>query len=231
MAWFACARRSPQPKRSPKWRSTRCISLCPADISRPRESRHDPPSWIPPRASPAGCRTGHRRGARDSTARDRQVLHSIGQIFYVDGERVGRPEGFEGAILALDMLILHTKSNHVRNSIKLVAACPWPLTDVAFSGLCSALAVLTPEQKEGGVLVIDLAAASRNTGLRGRDLCRRGRPGTRRRPCHQRHCARVQYSRGQAERLKKESGCATTDEAARGSVSRFSRKSATRAGP
>ena len=36
---------------------------------------------------------------------ERQVLHAVGQIFYVDGERVGNPVGFECATLALDMLV------------------------------------------------------------------------------------------------------------------------------
>lgn len=91
---------------------------------------------------------------------DRQILHSIGQVFYVDGERVGNPVGFECATLALDMLILHAKSNHIRNSVKLLREMPMDVSDVAFGGLCSALAVLTPEQKEGGALVIDLGGGT-----------------------------------------------------------------------
>jgi cell division protein FtsA len=91
---------------------------------------------------------------------ERQILHSVGQVFYVDGERVGNPVGFECATLALDMLILHAKSNHIRNSVKLLREIPMDVTDVAFGGLCSALAVLTPEQKEGGALVIDLGGGT-----------------------------------------------------------------------
>ncbi|MEI6148220.1 MAG: cell division protein FtsA [bacterium] len=91
---------------------------------------------------------------------EREILHSVGQIFYVDGERVGNPVGFECATLALDMLVLHAKSNHIRNSVKLLREIPMEVTDVAFGGLCSALAVLTPEQKEGGALVIDLGGGT-----------------------------------------------------------------------
>ena len=91
---------------------------------------------------------------------ERQILHSVGQVFYVDGERVANPVGFECATLALDMLILHAKSNHIRNSVRLLRDIPMDVSDVAFSGLCSALAVLTPEQKEGGALVIDLGGGT-----------------------------------------------------------------------
>lgn len=92
---------------------------------------------------------------------DRQILHSIGQIFYVDGQRVARPEHFDCSTLALDMLLLHAQNNHLRNTVRLLRDdMDIDVADTAFGGLCSALAVLTPEQKEGGVLVIDLGGGT-----------------------------------------------------------------------
>jgi len=91
---------------------------------------------------------------------DRKILHSIGQIFYVDNERVARPENFACSQLSLDMLLLHAHENHIRNTVRLLREIQLDLADTAFSGLCSALAVLTPEQKEGGVLVIDLGGGT-----------------------------------------------------------------------
>lgn len=91
---------------------------------------------------------------------DRKILHSIGQIFYVDNERVARPENFEGTQLSLDMLILHAHESHIRNTVRLLRELQIDMADTAFSGLCSALAILTPEQKEGGVLVIDLGGGT-----------------------------------------------------------------------
>lgn len=92
---------------------------------------------------------------------ERQILHSIGQIFYVDGERVARPENFECNTLALDMLILHAQNSHIRNTVRMLRNdLEMDVADTAFGGLCSALAVLTPEQKEGGVLVIDLGGGT-----------------------------------------------------------------------
>ena len=147
---------------------------------------------------------------------ERKVLHSIGQIFYVDRERVGNPVGFEGGHLALDMLILHAKMSQVRTSVRLLRKLQQDVADIAFSGLCSALAVVTPEQKEGGVLVIDLGggtttyvayaagtfAAAGALGLGGD---------------HVTNDITLAFSipRSQAERLKKEAGGAVTDEATR----------------
>ena len=92
---------------------------------------------------------------------EREVLHTICQHFCVDDqERVTRPEGMEGAKLALDMLVLHGVRNLLRNTVKVVRSIPMTVQDVTFSGLCSALAALTPEQKKSGAVVIDLGAGT-----------------------------------------------------------------------
>jgi cell division protein FtsA len=148
---------------------------------------------------------------------DRQVLHSIGQIFYVDGERVGRPLGFEGAALALDMLILHAKSSHVRNSVKLLRAIPMDVADVAFSGLCSALAVLTPEQKEGGALVIDFGGGTTTyVAYAAGIFAAAGALGIGGDHVTNDIALAFNIPRAQAERLKREAGGAIAEDAARG---------------
>jgi cell division protein FtsA len=48
----------------------------------------------------------------------------------------------------------------MHNTIKVVRSIPMDVEDVAFSGLCSALSVLTPEQKKIGALAIDLGGGT-----------------------------------------------------------------------
>lgn len=92
---------------------------------------------------------------------DHEILHTIRQHFYVnDGQAVINPEGMEGARLALDMLILHGLRNPMRNIVKVVRSAQVDVQDVAFSGLCAALAVLTPAEKTNGVLMIDLGGGT-----------------------------------------------------------------------
>jgi len=92
---------------------------------------------------------------------ERQVLHTICQHFWIDEEeRVVKPEGLEGARLAVDMLVLHGVRNRLRNTVKVAREIPMEVQDVAFSGLCSALAVLTPEQKKSGAIVVDLGGGT-----------------------------------------------------------------------
>lgn len=94
---------------------------------------------------------------------DRDILHTICQHFCIDDqEMVIQPEGMGGAKIALDMLVLHGVRNRLRNTVRVVRSVPMEVQDVAFSGLCSGLAVLTPEQKSGGVIVIDLGGGTTN---------------------------------------------------------------------
>lgn len=92
---------------------------------------------------------------------EQEILHSICQHFFVDEQRgVISPEGMEGSKLAVDMMIIHGSRARLRNLIKVVRSVPVDVQDVAFSGLCTALAVLGPEEKAQGALVVDLGGGS-----------------------------------------------------------------------
>jgi len=92
---------------------------------------------------------------------DREVIHTICRHFCIDDqERVIKPEGMAGAKLSVDMLVLHGVRGLLRNTVRVVEQIPMEVQDVAFSGLCSALSVLTAEQKKSGVVVIDLGGGT-----------------------------------------------------------------------
>lgn len=94
---------------------------------------------------------------------EREILHTISQQYFVDDQDgVVNPEGMEGTKLALDMLILHGVRNRLKNIVKLARSVPVDVEDVAFSGICAALAVLSKEDKESGVVVIDLGGGTTN---------------------------------------------------------------------
>jgi len=60
----------------------------------------------------------------------------------------------------VDMLVLHGVRGLLRNTVRVVEQIPMEVQDVAFSGLCAALSVLTVEQKKSGVVVIDLGGGT-----------------------------------------------------------------------
>lgn len=94
---------------------------------------------------------------------DSELLHSIPQTYAVDGQAsIINPQGMHGARLSLDMLIVHGTRNILNNTIKAARNVGLEVLDVAFSGLCSALATLAPEQKECGVALLDLGAGTTN---------------------------------------------------------------------
>jgi cell division protein FtsA len=92
---------------------------------------------------------------------DRQSIHTIAQRYYIDDQHnVINPIGMEGTKLSVDMLLLHGLRGRLRNQVRVVRTVPVEVEDVAFSGLCAALAVVSPEQKEKGVLMIDLGGGT-----------------------------------------------------------------------
>lgn len=96
-----------------------------------------------------------------SLPHDRAMLHTICRHFYVDDQDgVVNPEGMEGARLSVDMLVLHGIRSRIRNAIRVLKSAHVSVQDVAFGGLCSGLSVLTAEQKESGVIVLDIGGGT-----------------------------------------------------------------------
>jgi cell division protein FtsA len=92
---------------------------------------------------------------------EREIIHSLSRQFSLDDQdRVIRPEGLAAARLTHEMLIVHGVRNRLENNLRAVQGLPMDIQDVAFSGLCSALAVMSPEQRKSGCLVMDFGAGT-----------------------------------------------------------------------
>jgi len=149
---------------------------------------------------------------------DSTVLHAVRQHFLVDGhDGVTNPVGMLGGRLEVDVHVVHGNLNRLQNAIRVVKGIQLDVEEVVFNGLAASLALLTPEQKELGCVVMDIGAGTtdyvvyvdgviRHTGVLAvggdhvsNDLSRG---------------LRVPLSR--AEQLKIEHGSAFLDDAARG---------------
>ena len=94
---------------------------------------------------------------------ERLVVHTIQQRYHVDGqEGVTNPAGMEARQLSLDMLVVHGRESLLHNLVRVVRSANVDVEDAAFGGLCSALAVLTREQKRNGALLVDLGGGTTN---------------------------------------------------------------------
>ena len=91
---------------------------------------------------------------------DRQVLHSIVGRYHTDTTAGVSPVGMIARQLSVEMLVVHGLQQPMRNLVRVPKELKLEVRDLMFSGLCAALAVLTPEQKKQGVLLIDLGAGT-----------------------------------------------------------------------
>jgi cell division protein FtsA len=90
---------------------------------------------------------------------ENHVVHVVRQHFQVDDQLgVHDPVGMCGARLQVDVHVVHGKFHRLQNSIGVVKSLQLDVADIVFNGMASTLAVLTPEHKELGALVIDLGA-------------------------------------------------------------------------
>jgi cell division protein FtsA len=89
------------------------------------------------------------------------VVHAIRQHFHVDGqEGILNPVGMLGARVEVDIHVIHGNLNRLQNPIRVVKGLQLEVENVVFTGLASALALLSSEQKEMGALVIDIGGGT-----------------------------------------------------------------------
>jgi cell division protein FtsA len=88
-------------------------------------------------------------------------LHAIIQHYYVDGQDgVLTPVGMLGSKLEADYHIVHGVRTRVQNTIRCVKEVPLDVEDVVLNSLASAQVVVSQNQKNLGVLVIDIGGGT-----------------------------------------------------------------------
>jgi cell division protein FtsA len=144
---------------------------------------------------------------------DYQIVHSIPQHFEVDNQKgIINPEGLEGSKLAVDMLILYASCTWLRNLVKVAKSAGVDVLNVASSGLCAALAVLSQEDKSQGALVIDLGGGSTNyVAYAGQAIAAAGSFGVGGDHLTNDLARGLKITIAQAERLKEEFGSGLID--------------------
>ncbi len=94
---------------------------------------------------------------------EHQVLHTITQSFTVDDQPgIVKPEGMRCKVLTLNVMAVHGLKSRIDNAVAVAKSAQLEVTDVAFSGICAALAVLSPEQRRNGVVLVDLGGGTTN---------------------------------------------------------------------
>jgi cell division protein FtsA len=97
---------------------------------------------------------------------DRELLHAIPQEYTVDGqEGIREPVGMVGTRLETEMYLVTIGSGPAVNLRRAVERAGYKVQELVLEPLASALAVLTEEEKELGVALIEMGAGSTDVAV------------------------------------------------------------------
>ncbi|HEY1975724.1 MAG TPA: cell division protein FtsA [Candidatus Baltobacteraceae bacterium] len=92
---------------------------------------------------------------------DRQIIHALPRYFTVDGqEGVNDPVGMAGGRLEVDTHIITGGSSFITNVLKCVHRAGLEAAGLVFEPLASSAATLLPEEKQVGVVLLDIGGGT-----------------------------------------------------------------------
>jgi cell division protein FtsA len=97
---------------------------------------------------------------------DREIIHVLPQTFMVDdADGVREPLGMSGVRLEVEVHIVTAAVTSVQNVVRSVNRAGLAVQDVVLEPIASAEAVLGPEEKELGVVLIDIGGGTTDVAL------------------------------------------------------------------
>ncbi|MGQ0525058.1 MAG: cell division protein FtsA, partial [Betaproteobacteria bacterium] len=97
---------------------------------------------------------------------DQQILHILNQEFIIDGqEDVREPLGMSGVRLEAKVHIVTGAVSAAQNIIKCVRRCGLEVRDLILQPLASALAVITEDEKDLGVCMVDIGGGTTDVAV------------------------------------------------------------------
>jgi cell division protein FtsA len=97
---------------------------------------------------------------------DQQILHILTQEFIIDGqEDVREPIGMSGIRLEVKVHIVTGAVSAAQNIVKCVRRCGLEVNDLILQPLASSVAVLTEDEKELGVVLIDIGGGTTDIAI------------------------------------------------------------------
>ena len=164
---------------------------------------------------------------RFNLAQGQHMIHVIRQQFMVDGQRmINSPVGLSGSDLGVVLHAVQGYKDDVHAPVQLLRRMKLEAENIAFNGLASALAVLSPAQKAEGALVIDLGGGTTDYAICSRGVvCHSGVLAVGGDHVTQDLATGLACPFKRAEDLKIKFGSAIVSEAARGQVREITNES------
>ena len=95
-----------------------------------------------------------------------EIIHVMPQLYTVDYEEdIVDPVGMSGVKLEADFHVITAKTNAIRNVKKCVERAGLQIEDLILEPLASSLAVLSQEEKEAGVCLIDIGGGTTDLAI------------------------------------------------------------------
>jgi cell division protein FtsA len=96
---------------------------------------------------------------------EQKILHVIPRSYKLDGAEVKNPVGMNGAELEVEVHLITASSSSVQNLTKVIKGLGVNIDDLVLEPLASAEAVLTEEEKLGGVLIADIGGGTTDVAV------------------------------------------------------------------
>jgi cell division protein FtsA len=97
---------------------------------------------------------------------DREIIHALPQAFVVDDQDgIREPLGMSGVRLEVEVHLVTGAVTSVQNVVRSVNRAGLAVQDIVLEPLASAEAVLSPDEKELGILLIDIGGGTTDAAL------------------------------------------------------------------
>jgi cell division protein FtsA len=97
---------------------------------------------------------------------DQQILHVLNQEFIIDGqEDVREPLGMSGVRLEVKVHIVTGAVSAAQNIVKCVRRCGLEVNDLILQPLASSMSILTQDEKELGVALVDIGGGTTDIAI------------------------------------------------------------------
>jgi len=95
-----------------------------------------------------------------------EIIHTLIKQFVVDEERgIVDPIGLSTNKLAVELLAIYGTASLISNVVNSVKAAKIEIEDIIIEALASSEAVLTPEEKESGVILLDIGGGTTDVAI------------------------------------------------------------------
>lgn len=91
---------------------------------------------------------------------EREIIHRVVHNFSVDDQPwIRNPLGLFASRLSCEVFIITASINHIQNLYKCINAAGYDVADIVFTGIADGSGLLTKQEREEGVLLLDIGNA------------------------------------------------------------------------